>query len=978
MNSRQDRQTFLRELNDTIRQVTDPARILHETCRLLGAGLHANRVAYAEFGGDLCTILDEYVDGVPSLAGRFRWAELGGSRTAEILKGGTLLADDTSSRLHTPAEQERLRAAGIGAYICPLLVKDGRRVAAVFVHSREPRAWTPEEIALVEDVADRTWATVEHRRVEARLRANEERLAFILRLNDALRPLSDPGDVQETAARLLGEHLGASRVGYAEMRDGESRIYREYTHGVPPLAGRSMNISIGDELRERFRRGETIAINDIRTDPRLTDADRATFEEPRIASLIGTTLFKEGRMVAAFGANNVTPRIWTESEITLVRDVAERTWDAVERTRADAALREQEQRLRMALEASAGGVWTWSAATNRVDWDERFRSLYGFGPDEPATSEAWMSGVHEDDRPRLQALLNEVLTSKEKDSWQSTYRFVRPDGVTIWVQSRGRADRDGEGRVTRLTGLDLDFNEHRRTEEARQARREEEHDRALWTLLQTATEGIVSVDPQGVIVTANHALETMFGWTSSELIGQRIEVLMPSAFRDGYKRRGGLHLVGIRRDGSKFPIEVSVNHVSTPRGERAFAFVTDITDRQRAASALQERTGELEKRTTQLSRMASDLTLAEQRAREQIARTLHDGLQQLLVIAALNLEQQVKRDSEAGSTPSELIAEAKQQIDEAITAARSLNFELFPPVLQQAGLPAALAWLAHWTQDKYKVDVQLIADPRADSGRKDVRTLLFESVRELLFNVVKHAQADRVLLELTLDADDQLCISVSDEGIGFEPAGLQDRSMAGQVGWGLFSIRERLTLLNGRFEIESSPGIGTRVRLVAPRHAHVAGDSPPVPVYTSTGVSSPAGDRRAPTDALRILVVDDHAGVRSAIGHLLNERPQLSVVGDAADGIEAIAQAHALRPDVILMDIAMPGMDGIQATRRIRAELPDIRILGLSMQPRSVAAHAIEEAGAHGFFVKGTDTQRLIEHLLAVQASRVAGNPPKP
>jgi CheY-like chemotaxis protein len=198
--------------------------------------------------------------------------------------------------------------------------------------------------------------------------------------------------------------------------------------------------------------------------------------------------------------------------------------------------------------------------------------------------------------------------------------------------------------------------------------------------------------------------------------------------------------------------------------------------------------------------------------------------------------------------------------------------------------------------------------------------------------------------------------------------------MAGQVGWGLFSIRERLTLLNGRFEIDSSPGTGTRVRLVAPRHAEVSVDSPPAPPRATTREPSAAAIRAASTDRLRILVVDDHAGVRSAIGELLNERPQLSVVGAAADGIEAITQAHALQPDVILMDIAMPGMDGIEATRRIRAELPEIRILGLSMQPRSVAAPAIEEAGAHGFFVKGTDTQRLIEHLLLVQASRAAGN----
>jgi PAS domain S-box-containing protein len=896
---------------------------------------------------------------------------------------------------HLMDETDALQGYGVGAvdYLSkPVNADILRSKVSVFLDLfRHSRKLADLNRALEREVSERERAQRDLESANEQLRANEERLAFLLRLNDALRPLGDPGEVQETAARLLGAHLGATRVAYSEADRGEFVIHHEYTRGVPPLAGQPPRMLTNDQVREALGRGETVVVDDFQSDPRLNDDDRARLEARQIAAFMVAALVKAGRIVASFGVHHVAPRVWTASEVELVRDVAERTWDAVERTRAEAALREQKQRLRIALEASAGGSWTWAAATNHVDWDEQFRSLYGFAPDEPATPDAWVTRVHEEDRPRLLALREEMWTSKTKDSWESTFRIVRPDGTVAWIQSRGRVDRGADGNVTRLTGLDLDFSQYQQTELALQARRDEEHDRELRLLLETATQGIVSMDAHGVIVTANRALEAMFGWAEGELIGHRIEELLPPSFRDAHVRHrigdfaaprprlkgGGLDLVGIRRDGSTFPIEVSLNHVPTAGGGRAIAFVTDITDRQRAAAALQERTADLEDRTLQLSRMASDLTLAEQRAREHIAKTLHDGLQQLLVIAALNVEQQLKRDSDRGEAPSELLSEARHQLEEAIAAARSLNFELFPPVLQRSGLPAALSWLADWTHDKYKVDVRVHADPRADSARKDVRTLLFESVRELLFNAVKHAQADRITLELTLDAADQLCITVSDQGIGFDPAGLDYRSTASQVGWGLFSIRERITLLGGRFDIESAPGKGTRVQLVAPRgdtHGSVA--APVVSTFAPIAAAVSGDNGRASEDALRILIVDDHAAVRKAFRDILEQRPQLAVVGEASNGFEAIAHAHTLRPEVILMDISMPHMDGIEATMRIRAELPAIQIFGLSMQPRSAAAEAIEQAGAAGYFVKGIDMQRLIEHLLAVHASGGNGNPP--
>ena len=689
-----------------------------------------------------------------------------------------------------------------------------------------------------------------------RLLRNEERQAFLLSLSDALRPLSNPLDVQEVSSKLLGEHLCVNRVGYAELENRVYVIRREYARGVPPLAGQGPVGSFAAALSDAFRRGETVVVDDVDTDPRFTESERVAMRARQIAAFVGVMLLKGGQLLAAFGANNATPRSWAPTEIALIRDVAERTWDAVERARAEAALREREQRLRLALDASAGGSWTFEVSSNHIDWDEGFRKRYGFTPDEPPTHEGWMSRVHQEDLPQVLDLLGEILGSTGKDAWDNTFRIVLPDGNESWIQSVGRADRAADGRVTRLTGLDLDVTARRRAEEALQARRDEERDR--------------------------------------------------------------------------------------------------------------ERTVELEHRTAQLSRLASDLTLAEQHAREQLAKTLHDGLQQLLVSAALNLDRHITREA----SPDESLVRAKGHLEEAIAAARSLSLELFPPVLHGSGLPAALAWLAERTRAQYGLVVQVSAHAGANSDRKDVRTLLFESVRELLFNAVKHAQVDRVAIDLSLVQDDALCITVADQGIGFDPAGLVEREKAGQAGWGLFSIRERLTLLGGRFDIESAPGQGTRFRLIAPRGEAQGGiDAQRRLSRVAAGPALHGASGVVPARRLRILLVDDHAAIRTVFRELFRERPELHVVGEAVDGFEAIAEAHALRPDVILMDVSMPGMDGVEATRRIRAELPFIQILGLSTHVKTEELHPIERAGAAGFFTKGVDTQRLFDHLMAVHAT---------
>ena len=123
------------------------------------------------------------------------------------------------------------------------------------------------------------------------------------------------------------------------------------------------------------------------------------------------------------------------------------------------------------------------------------------------------------------------------------------------------------------------------------------------------------------------------------------------------------------------------------------------------------------------------------------------------------------------------------------------------------------------------------------------------------------------------------------------------------------------------------------------------------------------------TTPLRLLIVDDSNIMRRRIERCQNI-PQLEVVGSAANGLDALELFCKTDPDVVTMDITMPHMDGIEATSRIRADFPDIQVLGLSMQPRNAATDAIEQAGAAAFFVKGTETQRLIDHLLGMHALR--------
>ena len=214
-------------------------------------------------------------------------------------------------------------------------------------------------------------------------------------------------------------------------------------------------------------------------------------------------------------------------------------------------------------------------------------------------------------------------------------------------------------------------------------------------------------------------------------------------------------------------------------------------------------------RTASLRRLASELCLAEERERRQIAEHLHDHLGQGLALMKIRLRK-LRGDAVFGGH-DQAMNDLLSLCDQAIRYTRDLTFELSPPVLYELGLGPALEWLAEDTERKHKLKVRF-----KEKGREDIpaqlRVMLWKSTRELLHNVIKHAGAGKVSIRLE-NAPGRVNLEVQDDGHGFDCD--LARQEAGQ-GFGLFSIEERLRQLGGVMNITTGPGLGTCVRLEAP------------------------------------------------------------------------------------------------------------------------------------------------------------------
>ncbi len=365
-----------------------------------------------------------------------------------------------------------------------------------------------------------------------------------------------------------------------------------------------------------------------------------------------------------------------------------------------------------------------------------------------------------------------------------------------------------------------------------------------------------------------------------------------------------------------------------------------------------ERTSLAEQRADDLRMLASQITTAEERARRKVAQVIHDDIQQLLIAAKMRLTM----EPDDLATPEELKI-VSGLLDKTLAQARSLVSELSPPVLHDGGFDEALSWLAGHMDETHRLKVVLKTEGDLQGLEESLGTLLFNIVRELLFNAVKHSGVDEARVHARITGE-TLEVSVEDSGKGFDVAG----RTAGEGGFGLFSIDERVSAFGGTMDITSEPGEGCRfvIRLPMLRRKVIEKEAGEIPVDTES--ESPRKKRR-PGGRLRIVVVDDHEIVREGYVKILSAHEDLEVVATASDGEEAVKVAMLHHPDLILMDISMPTMNGIVATQEIKSNLKDTVIIGLSMHEEAILGESMKQAGASAYLQKDVAGSGLVERI---------------
>lgn len=350
--------------------------------------------------------------------------------------------------------------------------------------------------------------------------------------------------------------------------------------------------------------------------------------------------------------------------------------------------------------------------------------------------------------------------------------------------------------------LVMEIAEHIQTEQALQLSQDR-----LADILDLAEDAIIVADHDRSITLFNQGAVKLFDYDPDEVLGKPIDQLFPERFRidhadpitvfaraldAAHRMAQRREVFGVKKDGSEFPAEASISKLTVGERTTFTVIVRDITDRLRTERQLQS--------------LTTELMTAQEEERRRIARELHDDINQRLALVVIEIGNMLSEPSTITAEVKETIQSLNQRLVKISDDVRRMAYQFHPSILDDLGLTAALKQMADEWSEKTGIKTVLVQEEPADPLPRDAASCLYRVAQESLANIMKHARAARVEIELTCD-DQEITLSIYDTGVGFDLNEIRAR----HPGLGFVNMRERVRSVRGRLDIQSELGQGTHI-----------------------------------------------------------------------------------------------------------------------------------------------------------------------
>ncbi len=481
-------------------------------------------------------------------------------------------------------------------------------------------------------------------------------------------------------------------------------------------------------------------------------------------------------------------------------------------------------------------------------------------------------------------------------------------------------------------------------------------------MVETIDEGAATLADDGTVLYANRSFAEIFDIPLEKFIGAPLNdfvfgedrELLASLIADANINivRGEIRLDSHRQ--RPRTIRLTLSPVREQGGHTICVVATELTELIETNEAL--RVSELS-----LRQLSARLLKLQDEERRRIARDLHDTTGQKIAVLSMTLDRLAKLVDTGKVDVKDALTESREVVGKIGEEIRTLSYLLHPPLLDECGLASAVLWYAEGFKKRSGIHLSVSIDEELVRLTTDAETALFRVLQESLTNVHRYSGSPSAEIRI-FQSPSKVHLEIVDHGKGVK-GGTERSTFAGAptLGVGIPGMRERIRQLGGQLEVEFS-NEGARVYATLPRVASTeeSGEQSGGELFRDKG-NFQANLRQRPDVRKRILIADDHEVMRRGVRGLVESQEEWAVCGEAIEGNEAVSKTKELRPDLLILDVSMPGMSGIEAALHILKDDPNTKILFFTMHDSPQMMREISNVGAWGYVAKARAGNDLVD-----------------